>query len=72
MLISSTAAVPCDTCRHGGQTRRLDHVILAYGVLGEQALAEQDPAMAQSIIDVNFRSAAAWSAGRGRAVGAAG
>ena len=39
----------------------LDHVILAYGVLGDQALAERDPAMAQSIIDVNFRSAAVWT-----------
>jgi decaprenylphospho-beta-D-erythro-pentofuranosid-2-ulose 2-reductase len=39
----------------------LDHVILAYGVLGDQALAERDPATAQSIIDVNFRSAAAWT-----------
>jgi short-subunit dehydrogenase len=36
-------------------------VVLAYGVLGEQALAERDPAVAQSIIDVNFRSAAAWT-----------
>jgi decaprenylphospho-beta-D-erythro-pentofuranosid-2-ulose 2-reductase len=39
----------------------LDHVVLAYGVLGEQALAERDLAAAQSIIDVNFRSAAAWT-----------
>lgn len=39
----------------------LDHVILAYGMLGDQALAERDPAAALSIIDVNFRSAAAWS-----------
>lgn len=39
----------------------LDHVILAYGVLGDNALAEHDPALALAIIDVNFRSAAAWS-----------
>ncbi len=38
----------------------LDHVILAYGILGDQALAERDPVAAQSIIDVNFRSAAGW------------
>ncbi|WP_375413865.1 SDR family NAD(P)-dependent oxidoreductase [uncultured Bradyrhizobium sp.] len=39
----------------------VDHVILAYGVLGEQALAERDPTLAQSIIDVNFGSAAVWT-----------
>ena len=38
----------------------LDHVILAYGVLGEHALAERDLAMAQAMIDVDFRSAATW------------
>ena len=39
----------------------VDHVILAYGILGEQALAEQNPEAAQSIINVNFSSAAVWS-----------
>lgn len=39
----------------------LDHVILAYGVLGDQALADRDEAAALAIIDVNFRSAAAWT-----------
>jgi decaprenylphospho-beta-D-erythro-pentofuranosid-2-ulose 2-reductase len=39
----------------------LDHVILAYGVLGDQATADRDEAAALAIIDVNFRSAAAWT-----------
>jgi short-subunit dehydrogenase len=52
-----TAALPAIADKLGG----LDHVILAYGVLGDQALAEHDSATALSIIDVNFRSAAAWS-----------
>ncbi|RJF70782.1 SDR family NAD(P)-dependent oxidoreductase [Rhodopseudomonas palustris] len=39
----------------------IDHVILAYGVLGDQALAERDLAAAEAILDVNFRSAAGWS-----------
>ncbi len=43
-----------------GKLGGLDHVILAYGVLGDQALAERDWAAARQIIDVNFRSAAAW------------
>ena len=39
----------------------LDHIILAYGLLGDQTKAEREPVMAQSIIDVNFRSAAIWT-----------
>ena len=39
----------------------LDHVLLAYGVLGDQGLADRDEAAALAIIDVNFRSAAAWT-----------
>jgi len=38
----------------------VDHVILAYGLLGDNARAEQDASVALDIIDVNFRSAAAW------------
>ena len=44
----------------------IDHVILAYGVLGDQALAERDLAAAEAILDVNFRSAAGWSPMRWR------
>lgn len=38
----------------------LDHVLLFYGVLGEQSRAEQDTAHAQEVINVNFSSAAVW------------
>lgn len=41
--------------------RGLDHTVLAYGVLGDQALADRDEAAALAIIDVNFRSAATWT-----------
>ena len=57
----STAAVPPTLIAMQERLGGLDHVILAYGLLGEQALAERDPAVAQAIIDVNFRSAAGWS-----------
>jgi short-subunit dehydrogenase len=57
----TTAAVPAELAGMAAKLGGLDHVILAYGVLGDQALAERDPAVAQSIIDVNFRSAAAWT-----------
>jgi short-subunit dehydrogenase len=39
----------------------LDHVLLAYAVLGEQALAERHPTVAADIIQVNFSSAALWA-----------
>ena len=37
-----------------------DEVVIAYGVLGEQAAAEQDLAQARALIDTNFTSAALW------------
>ena len=37
-----------------------DEVLLAYGMLGEQAAAEQDLAQARALIDTNFTSAALW------------
>ncbi len=57
----TTAAASPELAAMMAKLGRLDHVILAFGVLGDQGAAERDPAMAQSIIDVNFRSAAAWS-----------
>lgn len=38
----------------------LDILLLAYGVLGEQAELERDPAAAARLIATNFSSAAAW------------
>jgi short-subunit dehydrogenase len=37
-----------------------DDILLAYGILGDQAKAETDQAHAASIIDIDFRSAALW------------
>jgi NAD(P)-dependent dehydrogenase (short-subunit alcohol dehydrogenase family) len=39
----------------------IDHVLLFYGVLGDQAQAESDLAAARKILDVDFTSAALWS-----------
>jgi short-subunit dehydrogenase len=39
----------------------LDIVLLAYGVLGDQAASERDPAATAEVLHVNFNSAAAWS-----------
>jgi decaprenylphospho-beta-D-erythro-pentofuranosid-2-ulose 2-reductase len=38
----------------------VDHILLAYGVLGDQAVAAKDPRAADRTIVVNFNSAAAW------------
>ncbi|HTZ35131.1 MAG TPA: SDR family NAD(P)-dependent oxidoreductase [Stellaceae bacterium] len=38
-----------------------DHVLLAYGILGDQAEAERDAATAQQSLATNFTSAAAWA-----------
>lgn len=42
------------------QLGRVDVVLLAYGVLGDQRLAETDPLEASRILATNFTSAAAW------------
>lgn len=39
----------------------LDHVVLAYGGLGDQPTLERDLDAAAQLVDVNFRSAALWS-----------
>lgn len=39
----------------------VDHVLLFYGVLGDQARAETDIAAASELLRVNFTSAALWS-----------
>lgn len=39
---------------------RVDHVLLAYGVLGDQKTAERDPGEARASLRINFTSAAAW------------
>jgi short-subunit dehydrogenase len=39
----------------------IDHVVLAYGILGDQNEAEQDLAVAETGLRVNFTSAAVWA-----------
>lgn len=39
----------------------MDHVLLAYGILGDQGAAEKNLIAAEEILRVNFNSAAAWS-----------
>jgi short-subunit dehydrogenase len=38
----------------------VDVVLLAYGVLGDQAAAEQDPAVARAVLETDFLSASVW------------
>jgi decaprenylphospho-beta-D-erythro-pentofuranosid-2-ulose 2-reductase len=47
----------------GGLAERLggvDHILIAYGILGEQPKAAADPVEAERILKVNFNSAALW------------
>ncbi|HWD57064.1 MAG TPA: SDR family NAD(P)-dependent oxidoreductase, partial [Stellaceae bacterium] len=39
----------------------VDHVLLAYGILGDQKRAEHDLVAAQTSLTVNFTSAASWA-----------
>jgi decaprenylphospho-beta-D-erythro-pentofuranosid-2-ulose 2-reductase len=39
----------------------IDAILICYGVLGDQSLAEKEFDKARAILDVNFVSAAAWS-----------
>lgn len=50
----------------------IDHVLLFYGVLGDQKRAESDLAEAASVLDVNFTSAALWSLAAANRLEAAG
>lgn len=43
-----------------GRLGEPDEVLLAYGVLGDQARAQDDPEETRRLIDVNFTSAALW------------
>jgi short-subunit dehydrogenase len=51
------AAAAALHARFGG----LDEVLIAYGVLGEQAKSETDLARARAALDTNFTSAALWT-----------
>lgn len=44
----------------GAMLGGVDHVLLAYGVLGDQKTLGRDPAAAQASLAVNFTSAAVW------------
>lgn len=52
----AVAALADYVSRLGG----VDHILIAYGILGEQAVAARDPAAADRILTINFNSAAAW------------
>jgi decaprenylphospho-beta-D-erythro-pentofuranosid-2-ulose 2-reductase len=55
--LSAVEATLTACCTHSSA---FDEVLLAYGILGDQAHAEADLAHARTLIDVNFTSAALW------------
>jgi decaprenylphospho-beta-D-erythro-pentofuranosid-2-ulose 2-reductase len=58
--LADPSGVAADLDRYVGELGGVDHVILAYGILGDQGRAERDPAEAEAILRNNFSSAAAW------------
>lgn len=58
-------AEPADAARDlgqfAGQLGGVDHILLAYGTLGDQGDTERDLAAAENSLRVNFNSAVAWS-----------
>lgn len=57
--LADSSAIPEAVGRCAGAAG-FDQVLLAYGILGDQARAEADLAFARNVIDVNFTSAALW------------
>jgi decaprenylphospho-beta-D-erythro-pentofuranosid-2-ulose 2-reductase len=58
LAVSANAAARFQTML--AQTGGFDEVLIAYGVLGDQAKAAVDPAHAEEIMRVNYLSAAIW------------
>jgi len=54
------AASPADDLAGWLAGRPADAILVAYGVLGDQARAEADTAYAQDLLTIDFASAAAW------------
>lgn len=50
-------ALAADLFRRAGQ---VEHVLLAYGVLGDQAAQQSDPSKLRELVEVNFLSAVLW------------
>jgi decaprenylphospho-beta-D-erythro-pentofuranosid-2-ulose 2-reductase len=62
-VVSELADITSCEIRFGEFCSRLempDQVLLAYGVLGDQSKAENDPDETRRILEVNFTSAALW------------
>ena len=38
-----------------------DEIVIAYGVLGNQAAAEREPSLARGVLDANLNSAVVWT-----------
>lgn len=63
VAISDLAAVTDVAQQFAGfvqQIGGIDHVLIAYGILGDQGAAERDLVVAEEILSVNFNSVAAW------------
>jgi decaprenylphospho-beta-D-erythro-pentofuranosid-2-ulose 2-reductase len=54
------ADAEAELAEFGRRLGGIDHILIAYGLMTDQAEAEHDPARAAQMVAVNFTSAAAW------------
>ena len=54
-------AIGTDFVRFVASLGGVDHVLLAYGILGDQTIVEHDLAAAEAMLRINFNSAVAWA-----------
>ena len=59
--LAAMAEIGTDFAKFVAALGGLDHVLLAYGILGDQAAAEHDLDAADAVLRINFNSAAAWA-----------
>lgn len=62
LIVDFTKADPVKTLNNiKAQMGGLDHILICYGIMSEQSEAENDPELAQKMIEVNFASTSAWA-----------
>ena len=58
--LADVLGIEAEFARFVEQIGGVDHILIAYGILGDQGRAERDLALAEDILRINFSSAAAW------------
>ncbi|HEY5226020.1 MAG TPA: SDR family NAD(P)-dependent oxidoreductase [Methylovirgula sp.] len=59
--LAALDAIDTDFERYVATLGGVDHVLLAYGILGDRPTGKSDPGATEAMLRVNFNSAAAWA-----------